>query len=93
MPIFLRGLFRHGNDLSVESMSIAMVTVPHSRILINVSPGAGLDIVLDVPLCLSVLTSGIKWMQCWTGERWPDIAAITQDHHLSLCIAFMEVLF
>lgn len=55
-----------------------MVTVPHSWILINASPGAGPNSVLDGPLSLSALTSGIKWMQRWTGERRPAKATSTE---------------
>ena len=69
-----------------------MVTLPHSRILISTSPGAKPDVVLDRPLCLSALTSGIKWIYWWTSERWPDKAAITEVH-LSVCAACMEVPF
>lgn len=61
-----------------------METIPHSRILISAPPGAGPDVVFDGPLCLSVLTSGTKWLQWWTGERRPDEATITEVHHLSL---------
>lgn len=44
----------------VEGTSIAMATVPHSRILIRVSPGARNGILLDRSLFPPVLTSEIK---------------------------------
>lgn len=50
LPIFPRDSFRHGNDLSVESTSIAIATVPRSRTLISASPGAEADMLLDGPL-------------------------------------------
>lgn len=69
-----------------------MVTVPHSWILINASPGAGPNSVLDGPLSLSALTSGIKWMQWWTGERRPAKATSTEVPHLSLRTTRVEIL-
>lgn len=66
-----------------------MVTVPHSWILINASPGAGPNAVLDGPLSPSALTSGIKW---WTGERQPDKTTSTEVPHLSLCTTHVEIL-
>lgn len=47
---------------SVESTSIAMVTGPHSRILISASPGARNGVLLDGSLFPPVLTSEIKLM-------------------------------
>lgn len=69
-----------------------MVTVPHSWILINASPGAGPNSVLDGPLSLSALTSGIKWMQWWTGKRRPAKATSTEVPHLSLSTTRVEIL-
>lgn len=36
------------------------------------------DVVLDGFVCLSALTSRIKWMWWWSGERRPHKAAITE---------------
>lgn len=47
---------------SVENMSIAMVTVPHSRISISANPGARNGVLLDGSLFPLVLTSEIKLM-------------------------------
>lgn len=43
-------------------MSIAMVTVPHSRISISANPGARNGLLLDGSLFPLVLTSEIKLM-------------------------------
>lgn len=66
-----------------------MVTEPHRGILINLSPGAKPDVVLDG---LSALTSGIKWFLWRMGKQWPDKAVITDFYHFILFTTGMVVL-